>query len=82
MAFVAIMIGSQEGRGTVVTCLMRLDDMLVVDELSVCVWMALLPPQKGLASNHILPLRFVISPKGQSLYVAFRATSKWHVLQS
>ena len=35
MARVAIMIGSQDGKGTVMTFLMRLDDMLV-DELSVC----------------------------------------------
>ena len=57
--------------GTVVILL-----MVILDDLMSCRsrWFALLPPQHGLASNHVLPLRFGMSPeKGQSLYVSFGA---------
>ena len=55
--------------------LMRLDDIMLVDELSVCMD-GISSASKRLASNHMLPL----SPNGHSLHVAFGATSKWHVL--
>ena len=46
MACVAVIIGSQEGRGTVMTFLLRLDDMLVH-----IMALALLPPQHGLGKH-------------------------------
>ena len=74
MACVAVMIGSQEGRGTVMTFLIRLDDMLVhmrVGLASTSTW-----PWKA----HRCCIRLGLSPKGQSLSIALGAERR--VLQA